>query len=328
MQENYLNNLPPGSEKLLRRRQKLFPDVLSASPAKISEFNTADLTRRSEFKRLYRPSRKTVMESFIIPVGTDQVIGGYLFRNIRKKEDIQNSLIVYLHDGGWVLGNMDICCAVCSNICDVTGATVLAIDYRLAPANKFPIPVEDCYNAYIWAAQGARYWRADPTKIYLMGSCSGANLAAAVCHLARDRKVSMPAGLILVDPITDCRLRTDSIEKYKDNPLLSGKQLAFYISNYMREPKDILDPLFSPLLALDHSRLPETLILAAESDPLFDDAQLYANALSSADTPCKFIECKGRLHGMLNFPSAYHWKETMEVVTQFVNGRSVSLLNL
>lgn len=319
--------LPPESLKLLKRRKKLYPDVLSASASEIARFNGADFTKNRQFRHLYKPKKKTVqMESFIIPVGPGQVVGAYLFRKINKKEDIQNSMIIYLHDGGWILGNMDICCAVCSNICDETGATVLAIDYRLAPANKFPVPVEDCYNAYLWALQGARYWRVDPAKIYLMGSCCGGNLAAAVCHLARDRKISMPAGLILVDPITDCRLRTDSIEQYRNNPLLSDKELVHFISSYMREPKDILDPLFSPLLALDHSRLPETLIIAAEIDPLFDDAQLYAQALADADTPCRFVMCKGRLHGMLNFPSAFEWKKTMNLVTLFINGMSVSNL--
>ena len=314
--------------KMLRKREALLNGkAIDMTPAQLAAFNSADLTKKRAFKWLYRPVRHGIeSESFIIPVNRDEAISGYLFRNKKIKSEIQNSLIVYFHDGGWTLGNMDMTSAVCSNICNVTGASVLAVDYRLAPTFRFPVPVEDCYSSYIWANTGARYWKADPTKIYLMGSCAGGNLAAAVCRLARDRKAPMPAGLILIDPITDCRLRTASIEEHKDNPFLSAKDLTFFISNYMREPKDILDPLFSPLLAVDNSRLPETLIIAAELDPLHDDAKLFSEALTSADTPSKFIECKGYLHGMLNFPAAPDWKGMMGIVTDFVNGRSVSTL--
>ncbi len=210
-----------------------------------------------------------------------------------------------------MLGNMNKCSAVCSNICNTTGATVLAIDYRLAPKFKFPTPVEDCYSAFLWAAQGARYWKVDPDKIYVMGNCAGGNLAATVCRLARDRKGPKIAGQILISPVTDCRMRTESYVKYKDCPTLSTKTMTFFIQNYSREPKDILDPLFSPLLAKDHSRLPETLVIAGEFDPLHDDAQLYSQALAEADTPSKFLECKGTVHSFIDFPSLDCWQEAM-----------------
>jgi len=316
--------------KLLKYRERLFhKPVWASGAAAINEYNSADFKKRRDFKKLYRPvERHITAESFIIPMPDGQAIGAYLFRRHSRKSDTQNSLIVYFHEGGWVFGNMDVYCAICSNICNTTGSMVLAVDYRLAPAFRFPVPVEDCYNAYLWALQGARYWKVDPSRIYLMGSCAGGNLAIAVSRLARDGKVTMPAGLVLIEPITDCRLRTDSLEKYRDNPMLSEKDLNFFISSYMREPKDILDPLFSPLLAIDNSRLPETLIIAAEIDPLFDDAKLYSEVLMAADTPVRFMVCEGRLHGMLNYPSSHNWAGTMEEVTQFVNGRSVSTPNL
>ena len=118
----------------------------------------------------------------------------------------QNSLIVLFHDGGWMLGNMRKSNAICSNICNTTGATVLSIDYRLAPQFKFPIPLEDCYQAFLWAAQGARYWKVDPDKIYVMGNCAGGNLAASVSRLARDRKGPKIAGQILFSPVADGRI--------------------------------------------------------------------------------------------------------------------------
>ena len=310
---------------ILKKRSKLsLADVTTANEADIEAYNRSDF-KQSLFKKLYRPkTHNMITRTFIIPV-TDGAITGYLFEKVKDKAIAgQNSLIVFFHDGGWMLGNMRKCAAVCSNICNMTGATVLAVDYRLAPQFKFPIPLEDCYSAFLWAAQGARYWKVDPDKIYLMGNCAGGNLAASVSRLARDRKGPKIAGQILLSPITDARLRTESHEKYKDCPTLSSKSMKFYIQNYSREPKDILDPLFSPLLAKDHSRLPETLIICGEYDPLLDDSNLYAQALFSADTSAKCLVCKGAFHSFIDFPKLEAWKDVMYAISTFVGGRAVS----
>ena len=322
MDEYILN---PELKHLLKKRARLgIGDVTAATEADIEAYNRSDF-KQSAFRSLYRPkTRNIISRTFIIPV-TDGAITGYLFEKVKDKAiSGQNSLIILFHDGGWMLGNMRKCNAVCSNICDFTGASVLAIDYRLAPQFKFPIPWEDCYQAFIWAAQGARYWKVDPDKIYVMGNCAGGNLASSVCRLARDRKGPKIAGQILFSPVTDGRMRTESVEKYKDCPTLTQKVMSFYIQNYSREPKDILDPLFSPLLAKDHSRLPETLIICGEYDPLLDDSQLYAQALSSADTPAKCLVCKGMIHSFIDFPELEAWKDCMYAVATFIGGRAVS----
>lgn len=312
-------------KKILRMRKKLtIGDVTAASADDIDSYNRSEF-KQSLFRKLYRPITGNIINrTFIIPVNS-VVISGYLFEKLKNKSiSGQNSLIIFFHDGGWMLGNMRKCSAVCSNICNTTGASVLAIDYRLAPAFKFPTPLEDCYSAFLWAAQGARYWKVDPDKIYLMGNCAGGNLAAGVSRLARDRKGPKIAGLILFSPVTDGRMRTESHEKFKDCPTLSSKSMAYYIQNYSREPKDILDPLFSPLLAKDHSRLPATLIISGEYDPLLDDSMLYAKALSSADTPAKCLACRGMLHSFIDFPNLDSWKDSMYAVSTFIGGKALS----
>ena len=321
--------LDPSLKRILRKRRKLgIGDVTTAAEATIDAYNRSEF-KSSVFRKLYRPKTKNIISrTFIIPV-TDGAVTGYLFEKVKDKAIAgQNSLIVLFHDGGWMLGNMRKCNAVCSNICDATGASVLAIDYRLAPKFRFPVPLEDCYEAFLWAAQGARYWKVDPDKIYVMGNCAGGNLAAGVSRLARDRKGPKIAGQILFSPVTDGRMRTESYEKFKDCPTLTTRAMAFYIQNYSREPKDILDPLFSPLLAKDYSRLPETLIICGEYDPLLDDSVLYAEALSSADTPAKCLVCKGMIHSFIDFPCLEAWKDSMYAVATFIGGRAVSGIEL
>ena len=312
-------------KRILKLRSRLsLGDVTTASENDIQAYNRSEF-KQSVFRKLYRPKTgNMIRRTFIIPVN-DGAITGYLFEKVKNKSvSGQNSLIILFHDGGWVLGNMRKCAAVCSNICDTTGATVLAVDYRLAPQFKFPVPLEDCYSAFLWAAQGARYWKVDPDKIFLMGNCAGGNLAACVSRLARDRKGPKIAGQILLSPITDGRMRTESQEQFKDCPTLTSKSLAYYIQNYSREPKDILDPLFSPLLAKDHSRLPETLIICGEYDPLLDESMLYAEALASADTPAKCLMVKGAFHSFIDFPDLEACKDSLQAISTFIGGRAVS----
>ena len=317
--------LSPELKRILKKRSKLgIGDVSVATEADIQAYNRSEFSQ-STFRKLYHPKTNNIISrTFIIPV-TDGAITGYLFEKVRDKAiNGQNSLIALFHDGGWMLGNMRKCSAVCSNICNTTGASVLAVDYRLAPQFKFPIPLEDCYEAFLWAAQGARYWKVDPDKIYVMGNCAGGNLAASVSRLARDRKGPKIAGQILISPMADGRMRTESYEKFKDCPTLTQKTMGHYIQNYSREPKDILDPLFSPLLAKDNSRLPEALIIVADCDPLLDDALLYAEALNDADTPAKCLVCKDTIHSFIDFPSLEAWKDSMYAISTFIGGRAVS----
>lgn len=123
---------------ILKKRHKLsIGDITEATPEAIDAYNRSDF-KQSIFKQLYRPKTENILSrTFIIPV-TEGAITGYLFEKVKDKSIAgQNSLIVFFHDGGWILGNMRKCAAVCSNICNTTGATVLAVDYRLAPQFKF-----------------------------------------------------------------------------------------------------------------------------------------------------------------------------------------------
>lgn len=317
------------SEKLLKLYQKVaFQDITTAEPAEIEKYNRSEIKDKFAFWRLYRPVITHIsMESYIIPV-KDGAVTGYLFRKKQKNNPLENSLIIYIHDGGWTLGNMSSCQAICSNICNTVGCAVLAIDYRLSPAFKFPIPVEDCYDSFIWAYQGARYWKIDPSRIFIMGICSGANLAIALTRLIRDRKAPRAAGIIIEDPITDCRFRTSSLENPQESPVITIKQLNYFVQNYQREPKDILNPLFSPMLAEDNTRLPSTLIFSSELSPLKDDALMYYQALKNSGTPAKLLKISDRMHGFVKFPKAERWHDEMMSIASFLNGRSVTNIEL
>jgi len=317
-------------KQLLNLRKKLFLNKnLELTEERIAEFNQSDLQKSKYYKKLYYHKSNDIYEkTFIVPV-EDGAITCYLFEKIKHNTITGlNPLIIYFHGGGWTIGNMNHSNPLCWEICEKTGASILSVDFRLAPRFKFPTPIEDCYSALVWAAQGARYWKTDPERIYLMGTCSGANLAATVCRLSRDRKGPSLYGQILLCPVTDGRLRTDSFEKYKDCPTLTAGNMNFFVNQYKRDSKDVFNPNFSPLLAKDHSRLPQTLIISAEIDPLRDDSRLYAQALKEGDTPVKLLECKGAVHNFINFPKFTGTEETLNAISLFVGGKAVEQIEL
>lgn len=304
---------------VVRRETGFDPETVT--PERIEELNGAVLPSKAYRKALGGKPRGIDIETFIIPV-SGGAITGYLYRakGIREMTDI-SPLVIYYHGGGWMLGNMQLYSNLCARMAASFHVPVLSVDYRLAPAAKFPIPVEDCYATLIWAFNGCRYWKVDPDRIFLVGDCAGGNLAAVVSRLARDRKGPSVAGQVLICPITDGRMLTKSYETYKESPTLTAAEMSYYIGNYAREPKDVLDPNFSPLLALDLSRLPDTLVLTAEYDPLKDEGKEFATKLIANDTKANCLEIKGTFHGYIRYPKATGYDETLCAINQMLSGR-------
>jgi len=292
----------------------------SLSDDDIARINESQLPKRGCQRRLYYKKERNISSTtYVIPV-SNGAITGYLYQGKNDSANLK-PLIVFLHGGGWIFANMELYGLYCGHLAQMTGADVLLFDYRLAPSYKFPTALEDCYDAYIWAVQGAKYWKTDPDRIFLLGDSIGGTLCTVLSMLLRDRKQQMPAGQILLYPFTDGRLRTESYEKYSDSPTLTTKQMQFFMDKYAREPKDILSPLFSPLLSQDLSRLPDTVVLTAEYDPLKDDGKLFADALLDAGTTSICFEVKATVHGYMHYPKAVGSKETDCVIRQAVSGR-------
>ncbi len=320
-------------KRVLRLSDKILGtyDVTELSETQIHEINKRSVPYNRKTKALFGKKQKNIEHNtFIIPVEGGALTGYFFMPKSSAAPRISSlrPLIIFYHGGGWVLGNMDVYTYVCSRIASITNAAVLSVDYRLAPNHTFPTAAEDCYASLLWAAQGARYWKVDPERIFVMGDSAGGNLAAVVCRMARDRKGPSIAGQALIYPVTDGRMRTPSYQQHKESPTLTMKTMQFFIKSYQTEPKDTLNPLFSPLLAKDHSRLPPALIIGAEYDPLLDDGKLYADCLASADTPVTYLEIPHGLHGSYLYPKADGTDEIDSALRQFISGRSLQNISL
>ncbi len=205
-------------------------------------------------------------------------------------------VLVYFFGGGWTLGQIETCDAICRTLTNRVGCLTVAVGYRLAPEHKFPAAVTDCYEAVCWLAQQAGELELDPGRIAVGGDSAGGNLAAAVTLLVRDRGGPPLAGQLLVYPNTLYGAQTPSMQ-FDDESLFNRRSVAWYWQHYLDSPDDGRNPLASPLLAPDLSGLPPALVITAECDPLRDEGEQYAGRLAEAGVPVEQHRYEGVMHG-------------------------------
>ncbi|TFV48481.1 alpha/beta hydrolase [Blastococcus sp. TF02A-35] len=211
-------------------------------------------------------------------------------------------LVVNFHGGGWVVGSLDQSDWLCSNVAATTGAVVVSVGYRLAPAHRWPAAAEDCYAALVDVVARAGEWGADGRRVAVMGDSAGGNLAAVVSLMARDRSGPAIAFQALLYPATDLTFGSPSIEENADAPILTRADMVAYRDHYLGgQERD--HPYASPLFAPDHGGLPPALVQVAEHDPIRDDGLRYAAALAAAGVPVRTTTYVGMPHGYLAFPN-------------------------
>jgi acetyl esterase len=223
-----------------------------------------------------------------------------VYRSTAASASASRPLVVYIHGGGFALGNLDMGDWLCGSVADRVGAVVVSVGYRLAPSHVFPAAVEDCYAALSWAAANAAELGATG-PVGIMGESAGGNLSAVACLIARERGGPEIHHQALIYPATDMTKGTPAGAD-PSAPFLSGAEISAYKRLYLGLDGDAANPWVSPLLAADHSGLPPALIQVAEHDPLREDGVRYAAALRAAGVPVRFTEYVGMPHGFVNFP--------------------------
>ena len=191
----------------------------------------------------------------------------------------------------------------------LTDRSVVSVDYRLAPEYRFPAAPEDCYAVAreIFLDLSLFGMRAD--QITLIGDSAGANLAAAVSLMARDRGEFLPRSQILIYPATAADHTENSpfpsVRENGTDYLLTSKRICEYMELYQSGPEDCENPYFAPLAAEDFSNQPQTLILTAEYDPLRDEGEAYGEALKRAGVPVEMHRIPDALHGFFSLPPRF-----------------------
>jgi acetyl esterase len=233
---------------------------------------------------------------------------------------------VYFHGGAFWLGELDHFDIQCKELCAGAGCVVVSTDYRLAPENKFPTPVEDCYSALLWTVANAEELQIDTSRVSIGGGSAGGDLTAVVAMMARDRN-GPPLVLQVLDiPVTDLTMSCPSVVENGEGYLLTRAAIEQYVDFYLEDPGDAKNPYASPLMAEDLSGLPPAVVMTAEFDPLRDEGEAYAARLAEAGVPVKQKRWLGHVHGSASMtalvPSAREWRDEIIQALREAYGRS------
>ncbi|WLH63382.1 alpha/beta hydrolase [Pseudomonas sp. FP2300] len=203
--------------------------------------------------------------------------------------------ILYMHGGGWVVGDLDSHDFICMELAAALGALVVAVDYRLAPEHPFPAGLDDCLA--VWRHLAAAPFAIDPRRRLVAGDSAGGNLAAALCLALRDAGQPLPRSQVLIYPALAGPAPLPSRREHANAPLLSSRDLDSYHALYLGGLAPL--PGAMPLLADDLSGLPPALIVVAQWDPLRDDGVLYSERLNAAGVDAVLYVGEGLVHGCL-----------------------------
>jgi acetyl esterase len=205
-------------------------------------------------------------------------------------------LLVYFHGGGFVFGDLDTHDSVCRFMAAASGASVLAVEYRLAPEHPFPAAVEDAWAAFAWAAENAAELSADPDRIAVGGDSAGGNLSAVVSLLAREGGGAKPALQLLIYPVTDTEATMPSRLTYAEGFILTKADMDAFEAAYLPDGADRDDMRVSVFHVEDLSSLPPAYVITAGFDPLRDEGQAYARRMREAGTPVALRHHPGLIH--------------------------------
>ena len=214
-----------------------------------------------------------------------------------------NRLIIYLHGGGWVAGSIDSYTNICYNLAYKTESTVMAISYRLAPEHPFPAGFNDCYDVIRLVYSSSEFLNLDPKNIVIMGDSAGGNLTAAVCQRAIDTRDFKVYKQILLYPALQSDYSKNT--KYKSviengsSYIISRTQLCDFMEHYVKNKEDLDNKYVAPLLSNNLFRMPKTLIITADNDPLRDEGIEYAKKLKKFLVKVKHYNFYGAAHGFL-----------------------------
>lgn len=207
--------------------------------------------------------------------------------------------LLYLHGGGWDLGNLDSHDWFAYRLSQRLDLAVVAVDYRLAPEHPYPAALDDTLSAWAALRDGVVHESLSNQRLAIGGDSAGGTLAAAACVALRQRGLSQPRLQALVYPVLSASDRFPSMRTHANAPMLTAAGLANSIEGYLPLAATRHQATAMPLEADDYRGLAPALIALAEFDPLYDQGVTYADVLRQAGVPVQLWVGAGLVHGSL-----------------------------
>jgi acetyl esterase len=211
------------------------------------------------------------------------------------------ALVLFLHGGGFVIGDLDTHDRACRRLADRSGVPVLALDYRRAPEHPWPAAVDDAVAALRWITSGpAALGLPADAAIAVAGDSAGGTLAALAClRLRGEAPEAAPAVQLLAYANTDLASSDASMQKEGHGFGLEAGDVEWFNAQWVPDPALRTDPRVSPLREPDLAGLPAAIVITCEHDPLRDQGEAYAGRLRAAGVPVRARREAGMVHNFL-----------------------------
>ena len=209
--------------------------------------------------------------------------------------------VLYLHGGGWVMGDEYVFDNLIRKIANCSDTVVVFPQYSPAPEAQYPQQINEAYSVLNYIYNNAEKLNIDKNKIALMGDSAGGNMATVLALKSKDEKGPKIKFQLLLYPVTNADMDTDSYENFADGPWLSKKAMEWFWDAYVPEKIDRKNKYVSPLHAdvEELKNLPSTLIITAENDVLRDEGEAYARKLDNAGVDVINVRINGTIHDFM-----------------------------
>ncbi len=222
-----------------------------------------------------------------------------LYRGLGVPEAATLPALLYLHGGGWVIGDLDSHDGVCRRLANLAACRVIAVDYRLAPEHPFPAAVDDAAAALAWVAGNAGSLGVDSARIAVGGDSAGGNLAAVLAIMGRDGAAPASVFQMLLYPAVDLAMASGSYARVTAGVPLTAATMRYFVDYYAPEASQRLDWRASPLRAERLAGTPPALVLTVAHDPLADEGRAYADRLEAEGVRVTALHLSDQIHGLV-----------------------------
>ncbi|OJV91171.1 MAG: hypothetical protein BGO43_02575 [Gammaproteobacteria bacterium 39-13] len=234
-----------------------------------------------------------------------QVLGATLRLHCPIKTAKPLPVVIYFRASAYIFGNIDDTDYFAHHLAKYLKCIVAVIEPRRAPEYKFPIPFNDCIAGIHYLIEHHAKLQINPNKMAVWGESSGGNFAAAVCHYLKAEKVNNIGLQVLFYPMLDYYQHHlyPSKQDFGEGFLMDKALADWFVAQYITDPMQCQDPRISPLLAENFEKLPQTLVIGAQYDPMRDESCAYVEKLVKAKVPAKAFFLPGMIHGFLLYTS-------------------------
>ena len=210
-------------------------------------------------------------------------------------------VVLFLHGGGFVIGDLEVYNNLCTEIAHVLDLPVVSVDYRLAPEHPFPAAPDDCEAAARWVASSPEALGRQVTGLVITGDSAGGNLTIVTTNQLANEPADVPVIVQApIYPVANDVSQHDSFARFADGFLLTGAAMAWFTQQYAADPEDERN---MPMIG-DCANTPPTVLCTAGLDPLRDSGRDYAAHLVQQGTEVSYFEFSGIIHGFTTLRKA------------------------